>query len=94
MTLIESWEHWACTVMRAFVHHFIKEFEQIFQNSSAFVQNFFDKTARGQKILEAIYGVLNYPQKRTKNHYPQHLSFKKYSGQLFFVCFWGELRTP
>ena len=47
MTLIESW---ACNIsakhigqqrkitsltMRAFVHHFIKEFEQIFSNSSA-----------------------------------------------------------
>ena len=35
---------------------------------------------KSQKILKAIYGVLNSSKKRTKNNFPEHVLFRKYSG--------------
>ena len=32
-----------------------------------------------QKILKAIYDILNSPKTKTKNHYPEHIHFKKHS---------------
>ena len=40
-----------------------------------------------QKISKAIYGVLKSSKLQTKNHYPKHFHFRKYSGQIFVFAF-------
>ena len=47
---------------------------------------------KGQAISKANYGILNSSKKQTKNHYPEHLLFRKYQDIDFLFDF--EINWP